>query len=148
MDTATELWEVPTADGRRLWLGAGVDWTFGADGADYHLPLFMWMVGVREDEDHLLLDRDEPFISVAQALELAPAHADDIVRCCQALVDRTRRNITLLGFGPSHPYRDEIRRFVAATSRARRGLAAGGAVDVEVTGQVAPARRRQGTPAS
>lgn len=145
MDTTTDLWEVPAADGRRLWLGAGVDWTFAADGADYHLPLFMWMLGEREDEDHLLLDRDEPFVSVARALELAPDQADAVLRCCQALVDRTRRNITLLGFGPGHPYRDEIRRFVAAVARARR--AASTATDVEVTGSATRARSRLTTPA-
>lgn len=130
MDATLGLTEVPCGDGRRLWLGVSVDWTFGPDGADFHLPLFMWMLGVREDdEDEILLDRDEPFISVRRAAELAPEHLEEMLAYGKRLVDRTRRNIAILGFGPQHPYQDEIRRFVAEMSRARRAAA-----EVELTG--------------
>lgn len=135
MNRSGDLMEVPSGDGRLLWLGVTTEWQFAEDGARYELPILMWAVGQRED-DSLALDRDEPFVSVRRALELAPREAGSILTACKALVERTKGDLDVLGFWSGHPYRAELRRFVGEMGRVRKGVDS----EVELSGRSAKVR--------
>ena len=121
MNRSGDLLEVPSQDGRLLWLGVEADYQFGPDGAKYSLPILMWAVGQRDtDGETLVLDSEEPFVSVSRAVQLAPSEVESIIAACHVLVQRTRVDLEVVGFWSGHPYRVELQKFLASVARIKR----------------------------
>lgn len=135
MDHTENLWEVECTDGSVLVLGATTDWCFGVYGSNHTLPVLMWMHGVREDDDHIVLDTAEPFVDLDEAVRLAPEAAGRLLDASEALVADTGEEITVIGFGPRHPYRAELKQFLTEAHRLRRRLKIPTSEDVELTGR-------------
>ena len=133
MNRSGDLLEVPSQDGRLLWLGVSTEWQFAEDGARYELPILMWAVGHREN-DELVLDGAEPFVSVHRAAELAPDQLGSILAAGDVVVGRVKEDLEVWGFWSKHPYRAELRRFAGELSRLRKALEGS---DVELQGKAA-----------
>ncbi|MGI8847673.1 MAG: hypothetical protein ACR2GX_05315 [Candidatus Dormibacteria bacterium] len=135
MNQDEDLWEVDCGDGTVLILGASTNWKFALDGTEYSLPILLWMHGTRQDEDHITLDSNEPFVDLARAVEVAPGHVAEILDSCEAMVANAGADITIIGFGPRHPYRSELKDFLAEATRLRRRLRVPRSDDVVLTGR-------------